>query len=81
MLSLLSPIVEKMLSYFGSLSVSVCRSNLVELFGLMTCGVRGIGQEAKLLAGYRIGKSSATKVQTGARCRSDRAGSATADKT
>ena len=26
--------------------VSVCRSNLLELFGLVTCGVRGIGQVA-----------------------------------
>ena len=30
--------------------VTVHRSDLVELFGLMTCGVRGIGQVAKLLA-------------------------------
>ena len=30
--------------------VSVCRSDLVELYGLITCGVRGIGQVTKLLA-------------------------------
>ena len=30
--------------------VSVRRSNLVELFGLITCGVRGIGQVANLPA-------------------------------
>ena len=50
---------------------TVCRSNLVELFGLITCGVRGIGQKAKLPAAraggaldprFRIGNSSARKV-------------------
>ena len=30
--------------------VSVCRSSLVELFGLITCGVRGIGEVDKLPA-------------------------------
>ena len=30
--------------------VTVYRSGLVELLGLITCGVRGIGQAAKLLA-------------------------------
>ena len=30
--------------------VSVCRSDLVEVFGLITCGVRGIGLVAKLPA-------------------------------
>ena len=30
--------------------VSVCISNLVALFGLIPCGVRGIGQVAKLPA-------------------------------
>ena len=41
----------EILFLFGSLSrVSVCRSNLVELLGLITCGVRGIGPVAKLPA-------------------------------
>ena len=34
--------------------VSICRSNLVELLGLITCGVRGIGQVARL-SGARAG--------------------------
>ena len=30
--------------------MGVCRSNLVELSGIITCGRRGIGQVAKFLA-------------------------------
>ena len=68
--------------------VSVCRSNLVELLGLLSCGVRGIGQVAKtshrscgsaLDPRFRIESSSARKVQTsrsGRWFRSDRQGTA-----
>ena len=68
--------------------VTVHRSDLVELFVLITCGVCGIGQVAKLLAAraevrldprFRVGWSSARKSRTsksGSWSRSDRQGTA-----
>ena len=65
--------------------VSVCGSNLVELLGLMTCGVRGIGQVAKLPAAraevrltgaFASGTVRQRLLPTGMWSRSDRAGTA-----
>ena len=38
----------------GRRRVSICRSDLVQLLGLMTCGVCGIGQVAKLHAARAV---------------------------
>ena len=55
--------------------VSVCRSNTVELFGFVTCGVRGIGQGAKLLAPraeVRLTRAFGSGTVRQARCRRKR---------
>ena len=56
--------------------VSVCRSNLVELFGLITCGVRGVGQVAKLARAevHLIRAFGSGKARQGSRGRQSREG-------